>query len=1125
VSEFRFADPQWAHALWGVLAFVALLLWLDRRGGAALERLIAGAMRERLVRRPAPWRRRLAILLLGVSAGALVVSLMRPQWGVRHVATPRVGAEIMIALDVSRSMLAEDVAPNRLERAKAEITDLLAYLDGDHVGLIAFAGRSTVLAPLTPDFGFLRLVLEGAGPHSVSRGGTRLEEPIRKAVEGFGTGGTASRAILLITDGEDHDSFALDAAKAAAEAGVVIVAIGFGDEAGSEINVTDPRTGARSRLRDDDGQPVVSRLDGELLRELALATGGAYVPAGTGVLDLESIYERHVSRLTRGELDPRGRSVRNEAYQWFVLLAFVCLVSSAAVAAGRAPRAAAAAAAALLLLPAPGSRAQPGPATETESSAASEAGAATADPATPAPDSDEPEDPRELYNRGVEQLERLEYDDAERSIGRARREARGDGELRFHASYNLGWLAMEQGGRREGESPQEALGLLYRAADWFREAVRERPEDEDARANLEVALRRALVLADRIAREGESGLEAELEALTGRQRKLVSDVAALHVQVEDADDPHASDRLRREFRGQAAAQRSVLSEADPLAARVAEEGDAIESRPDEERTPEDAMRRAQLANVLHFLHRARERMGQARRQLRQRQGERAYRRAAAALRELKRAQDQLRDPAAVLDALLRDTGELSRATEVLALTRRDLPGPGEGLEAPAWLTRESLEEGQRALAERADELHARLRAGLDEGVDPGLPPEQQELRIAVQEAEPFVGAGAKHFHQAARDLGDENLRGALLGQHEGRLALVEARERFLDLRGLIEAARSDEQQIEGLLASGADAPDAERREYLPALRAAQAANLRRAQRLGSKVAAQIDRLEAGLQAPDPANDTTDEEAATEAKRFAVAERLLSLAMEGMRETRDELASTPSAATADGWKRAHAAAGRALAHLDSLRRLFFSIVEHVRDLARQQLDLADATQDALALSADPDTDAAAEAQSLVPRQSQLAERSLEIANALAAQSDQAAATDEPSAEDATRRLRVAGEHVLSAQDRMEAAAGDLGAQPPGFEAARSRQDEALVSLREALALLEPPRAEPPQPEGSEGQGSDDAQPQASPDEAEQPGAAPTDPAQLLQAVRDREAQRRRDRERAPTSRTESVEKDW
>jgi Ca-activated chloride channel family protein len=245
VSELRFADPQWVHALWGVLVFVVLLFWLEHRGGGALDRLLGSALQSRLVQRPSAWRRRLRVLLLGLSAACLVVALMRPQLGVRHVAAQRVGAKIMVALDVSKSMLAEDVAPSRLERAKAEIVDLLAYLDGDQVGLIAFAGRATVLAPMTPDFSFLRLVLDGAGPDSVSRGGTRLEEPIRKAVAGFGPAGDAARAILLITDGEDHDSFPLDAADAAAEAGIVIVAIFFKQKTANEINVTDPSSGAR----------------------------------------------------------------------------------------------------------------------------------------------------------------------------------------------------------------------------------------------------------------------------------------------------------------------------------------------------------------------------------------------------------------------------------------------------------------------------------------------------------------------------------------------------------------------------------------------------------------------------------------------------------------------------------------------------------------------------------------------------------------------------------------------------------------------------------------------------------------------------------------------------------------
>ncbi len=136
MSEFRFADPHFVHWLWGVLVAVAVLLWLDQRRGSALDRLLSPLLQSRIVRRPSVGLRRTRILLLGLAGVCLVLALMRPQWGLRRVATQRAGAEIMIALDVSRSMLAEDVAPNRLARAKAEIADLLGYLRGDqtHAG-------------------------------------------------------------------------------------------------------------------------------------------------------------------------------------------------------------------------------------------------------------------------------------------------------------------------------------------------------------------------------------------------------------------------------------------------------------------------------------------------------------------------------------------------------------------------------------------------------------------------------------------------------------------------------------------------------------------------------------------------------------------------------------------------------------------------------------------------------------------------------------------------------------------------------------------------------------------------------------------------------------------------------
>ena len=286
MHDFRFANPNWGHAIWLVIGIVALLLWLDQRGAVALNRFLSPAMQSRLALRSSSPRRWAAILCLGLAGACLVVALMRPQWGLTFHRTPRIGAQIMVCLDVSRSMLAEDTAPNRLERAKAEILDMLAFLEGDQVGLIAFAGKASVLCPLTPDFGFFRLILDDAGPHSVGLGGTNLSMPLRKALDGFRGDSEASRVVMLITDGEDHAQHAgdlEDVAKLAAERGIKVIAIGFGDEQGSRIEYTDPATGGRTKLRDADGNEVITRLDGETLRNLALMTEGGLYSRGHGI--------------------------------------------------------------------------------------------------------------------------------------------------------------------------------------------------------------------------------------------------------------------------------------------------------------------------------------------------------------------------------------------------------------------------------------------------------------------------------------------------------------------------------------------------------------------------------------------------------------------------------------------------------------------------------------------------------------------------------------------------------------------------------------------------------------------------------------------------------------------------
>lgn len=1098
MSDFRFAEPNFAHALWAVLALALLLVALERKRAAVLGRLVGASLRNRLVEGPATWRRYARIGLLALSAACLVLALMRPQWGLRHVATPRVGAEIMIALDVSRSMLAEDVAPNRLERAKADIVDLLAHLRGDQVGLIAFAGRASVLSPLTPDFSFLRLVLEGMGPESAGRGGTRLEEPIRKAVEGFGEPSGASRVLLLITDGEDHGSFPLDAAADAAEAGVTVIAIGFGDEAGSEIRVTDSRTGASELLRDADGRPVESRLDGALLREIALATGGAYVPAGTGVLDLESIYREHIAGLTRGALDPRGRSLREEAYAWCVLAALVLLLAGVAMTSG--PAATALVLAVSLSLPA----------VEVGASAAQDPGAESAEAiVVPGPAADET--PRERYNRGVDALLAGDFEEAERWLVEARSAGGDDLELRFRANYDLGFAAVQGAGRREAEAPEEALASLHRGADWFREAVSLRPENEAARANLEVALRRALVLADRLAREREGGLEQELEALARRQREIATSVVGLQGLAGSQQELVSGERLRDEYRELASAERSLLAEADGLAARLAEEWDALKARPEDELGAEDAVRGAQLAGVLHYLHRARERMGQARTQLRKRQGSRAYRRGAAALGELLRALDQLRDPVRVLDALLRDQQELAGRTRAGVASGS---GPADEVALPEPLSARSLEQAQNSVAERIGELQQRLRAGLDAAAEsPAEEPAEEALREAVEEAEPRVTRARDRAWEAAGELKADALARALPLQEEVMGALAEARELFLDLRGLVEAAHGAQRLIEGLLLAQ---EDAQLREARSALLDAQRRNLERCARLGELL---LREREAAAVAAEQAGP--EDPAGADLERLELAEKLLPLAVGAMRDARDALDADAALLNFD---MAILAVQDALERLATLRRLFFSIVEHVREAAERQLTLADRSRDTEALSRGGDAEGAGRMVELGAVQASLAEHTLLLANELSEQSAEALRAEDPAAEESAIRMREVAEHILLAEGGMRDAHRALVAEPADFPVAASGQQAALSALAEALALLEPPQRDPqggeePEPEGGSGSDSEGSRPE----EAAQ--QAPSDPAQLLQGVRDREAQRQRERARAAAGSEETVEKDW
>ncbi|MCP5045242.1 MAG: hypothetical protein GY944_29800, partial [bacterium] len=518
--------------------------------------------------------------------------------------------------------------------------------------------------------------------------------------------------------------------------------------------------------------------------------------------------------------------------------------------------------------------------------------------------------------------------------------------------------------------------------------------------------------------------------------------------------------------------------------------------------------------------------------------------------ELKRARDQLRDPVQILDALLQDGSELSRYTQAMAT----VAAAGGGLvtapavpEAPPWLTLDALREDQASIQERTSELDERLRAGLEhaEQLPPPEPTTPEQVEQALQQertleqiaaASPFITEGAQAFDAAGVALGIDDAREAAVEQMRALAALAEARERFLDLRRLIEVATADQQRLQQVF----DPEDPEagaqllanRLELLPALREVQSRNLVRSERLGEL----IEEERALLPGADALASADEEEAARveqERERLEVADQILLVTASSMEGVIAGLAETGHT----DWQPEAVAGEQAVRGLENLRRLFFSLIEMLRDTARREVELADDTEQVAALEQD---DRAHRLGPLVPRQGELAEITGTIANALEEQSrqqpiDLAAPADpstDPEARQQAEQLRRAAELVLAAQIEMEGGGENLAAEPTDFAQARVHQDQAVEHLREALELLTPPDQQENQDQQQDQQQQEEQQQeQQQEQQGEQPQAEPqprpedADPSQLLQEVRDREAERRRENAERKRRGFDTVERDW
>lgn len=328
---FQFANP---HILWLLLLLPLMLaalvvVGISRRrniarfGNPELLKSLMGDISE--------WRVKTKTILFLVAFVCVVFAAARPQFGSRLKEQKSRGIEMMLVVDVSNSMLAEDFAPNRLDRTRYAIDRLLADMSQDRVGLVVFAGEAKVQLPITTDYRMARSFVKRISPSLVSVQGTEVGQALSLAELSFSQSSEASRVVVLITDGETHDNTALDVAKRLAERGIHIYAIGIGTPEGAPVKLDG------EFIKDENDEMVVSRLNEALLQQIATTSGGAYIRATNADFGLEQIVAQ-IEKMEQGELTTLRFEEYNEQFQWILAVAAVLLVLESLLLWRRNPR-------------------------------------------------------------------------------------------------------------------------------------------------------------------------------------------------------------------------------------------------------------------------------------------------------------------------------------------------------------------------------------------------------------------------------------------------------------------------------------------------------------------------------------------------------------------------------------------------------------------------------------------------------------------------------------------------------------------------------------------------------------------------------------------------------------------
>jgi len=765
-------------------------------------------------------------------------------------------------------------------------------------------------------------------------------------------------------------------------------------------------------------------------------------------------------------------------------------------------------------------------------------------------------DARDKYNEGVGELVKGDFDAAEKALLDARSGAGVDPELRFRAAYDLGMAYAAHAEKTKGGKDADlakALEQEQEAVSWFSDALRLRPKDADTLANLAVVRARAQAISDDL-RKDESKLEARLDAVIADERGVLDEGRAAWVAIRQAGgtDPLAQQAALTKL---ADRERGIVAEVGSIGDLASDEIDAIGKKKDDKRDPNEQVRMVQLKNLDLYLLDSRARIAEARRKFQELAAEDGTARAEAALAALKRAREQLLDPITVLGEVAQDEAQMYQEAMQRAPEAHGLAGVGSGagsgagsVEVPAWLAPAAMAERQNGMRDRLEEVRARLAAGVEgadkraaaagqragSGEPPPKPPsaEEQKLIERVRTALPFVITASGAMDRARIAFGADKLPDATAAQADALVALARAIEEFSDLKHAIELAYQHHQETLAYLS-----PEAAK-ELAPADRArktldAVTANRARLDRIAGLLAdekARLDQHEQQLDAKLAQAGSGAQEAAAAKEQLAQAKAQLDEAEQLRAQAATALAQLDGALAknSDPMPPARDADTK----LEQLRELFFSVIEHLQQLIRDQGETRDQTS---ASVAEDDFTRAPKLPALITRQDHHGAMAKAITDALAKQADaagKAAAQPQqgptkPQQGPDPKALAGAADEVRKAQTDMADAHAAIDKSRKAtnvsvpLQPAVDSQGKAIEHLEAALKLLQPPpqkndkdkdqkKDQQKQDQQKKDQQKKDQQQQA------QGGAG--------QRARDDDARRQRER-RERGSAADAVDKDW